>query len=331
MRPLVLNFSFLFVSVMVLLPFLPAFPFSENAALVLLLFALVTTGIPHGAIDHVIFAANYKASSGKKFHLGRQFFLPYLLLLSTTFLVWLIAPAVMFWLFLLVSAYHFGQSQLFHVRFSEKSLLKTILYLSWGMCWLGSLWLFHWEDQVAIIQSVFSWNLSEGGIIYQIVLASAAIGATLTLSFLGICLYRKQISTPLFLQEVLILFFLLFVNYYFHLYIAFALYFGLWHALRVILTEYHFLEQQPGPNLRPVAFIKSFLPFSLLSFAGLGLLIGVSFLLQNQVAPFMLFLIFISALTMPHAVCMFFMYKNIKAKEPEAPGTISLSAGQQPC
>jgi Brp/Blh family beta-carotene 15,15'-monooxygenase len=232
----------------------------------------------------------------------------------------------MFWLFLLVSAYHFGQSQLFHVRFSEKSLLKAMLYLSWGVCWLGSLWHFHWQQQVAIIQSVFNWDLSVGGPLYQLVMVSAAAGGILTLLFLGICVYNRQVSFALFIQEVCLLGFLLFVNYYFHLYVAFALYFGLWHSLRVILTEYQFLKQANTVNLNPLSFIKSFLPFSLLSFAGLGLLIGVSILLQQKVAPFMLFLIFISALTMPHAVCMFFMYKNMRPQQPTTANKMAFSA-----
>lgn len=326
MRPLVLNFSFLVISGLVLLPFLPVFGLSEQASLVLLILALVTTGIPHGAIDHVIFAANYRSAGGKTFNLGRQFFLPYLLLLGFTFLIWFLAPALMFWLFLLVSAYHFGQSQLFHVRFAEKSLLKAVLYLSWGICWLGSLWHFHWEQQVAIIQSVFSWDLSAGGPLYELVSMAAVVSGIVALLMLALCLYNRQISPWLLLQEVCLLGFLLFVNYYFHLYVAFALYFGLWHSLRVILTEYQFLRQGGQPNLRPGTFIKSFLPFSLLSFAGLGLLIAASMLLQQKVAPFMLFLIFISALTMPHAVCMFFMYKNLRTKQPDGAEKMALSA-----
>jgi Brp/Blh family beta-carotene 15,15'-monooxygenase len=315
MRPLVLNFTFLVISCLVLLPFLPVFALPEQASLVLLILALVTTGIPHGAIDHVIFAANYRLAGGKNFNLGRQFFLPYLLLLGFTFLVWVLAPALMFWVFLLVSAYHFGQSQLFHVRFAEKSLVKAMLYLSWGFCWLGSFWYFHWEQQVAIIQSVFSWDLSVGGQLYELVRMTAIVSGILTLLILALCFYNRQISLWLLLQEVGLLGFLLFVNYYFNLYVAFALYFGLWHSLRVILTEYQFLRQGGQPNLRTSTFIKSFLPFSLLSFVGIGLLISVSMLLQQKVAPFMLFLIFISALTMPHAVCMFFMYKNLRPKQ----------------
>jgi hypothetical protein len=45
------------------------------------------------------------------------------------------------------------------------------------------------------------------------------------------------------------------------------------------------------------------------SFGGLGLLFWLSNLLESTISPFMLFLVFISALTMPHAFFMEHLYR----------------------
>ena len=62
-------------------------------------------GIPHGAIDNVILQSEYKMSKFKFYGL-------YILSIVLYTLMWFILPIYAFLLFLLISAYHFGESQL---------------------------------------------------------------------------------------------------------------------------------------------------------------------------------------------------------------------------
>jgi Brp/Blh family beta-carotene 15,15'-monooxygenase len=227
----------------------------------------------------------------------------------------------------MVAAYHFGQSQLFYISLAKKSKKKTLLYLSWGTFILSSLWFFHWQEQSIIIQSVFDWNLSSSGLLYFIVLFSLIFSGIFT-GYLLFYFYRKGVlPVKMLLQEFAVLGLLTAIFSFTPPFIAFAIYFGLWHATRVIFTEYHFLKNENGVSLSIFSFFKSFLPFSLLSFLGLGLLFWFSRLLQASISPFMLFLIFISALTMPHAYFMEKMYQFLgksKSKE-KSTGALQLS------
>lgn len=311
------NIYFGLITLMVLIPYLSGWALPLDFDIIILLLSLAITGIPHGAIDHVIFLQN-QPSAAQNSNLIRSFFVPYLAMIGLTFAFWFLIPEIMFWFFLAVAAYHFGQSQLYYIQFPEKSKGKIILYISWGIFILSSLWVFHWQEQSRIIQSVFSWNLALGGLIYQTIYIAVVISGVVIAAML-ISLYRKgMLSGKMLVQEIMVLFLLSMLFYFTSPFMAFAIYFGLWHAARVIITEYFFLKKGNQGSLTLGTFIKSFLPFSLLSFAGLGMLYWVSQIIQASISPFMLFLIFISALTMPHAFFMEKMYKFLgnSLKEP---------------
>ncbi|MEM9984167.1 MAG: Brp/Blh family beta-carotene 15,15'-dioxygenase, partial [Bacteroidota bacterium] len=51
-------------------------------------------------------------------------------------------------------------------------------------------------------------------------------------------------------------------------------------------------------------FFRAALPFSLISFAGIGLLLGAAFWMGELISPYLLFFMAISVLTLPHMVFM---------------------------
>jgi beta-carotene 15,15'-dioxygenase len=302
------NIYFGMITLLVLIPYLLGWALPLGFDTSMLIFSLAVTGIPHGAIDHVIFLQHQKRPL-QNTQLFRSFFIPYLLMIGLTFTLWFLIPEIMFWLFLAVAAYHFGQSQLYYIHLTENLVSKTLLYVSWGIFILASLWLFHWEEQSVIIQSVFDWNLDVHGILHQSVFLALLISGVVTVVKLFTLFQNGLIAGKMLVQEILVLLLLAVLFYFTTPYMAFAIYFGLWHAARVMITEYHFLKMEKKNQLNLISFVKSFLPFSLLSFAGLGMLYWISQLLEASISPFMLFLIFISALTMPHAYFMERMYK----------------------
>jgi Brp/Blh family beta-carotene 15,15'-monooxygenase len=152
----------------------------------------------------------------------------------------------------------------------------------------------------------------EGGVLYNTVKFTAIISTIMVVTGYIFCYQKKYMTLSMALQETAVLVILFFLVKYTSLYLAFALYFGLWHAARVMFTEYRFLSEARQASLSAGAFIKAFIPFSLLSFAGIGMLLGLAFLLQATISTFLLFLIFISALTMPHALVMHGMYKVLE-------------------
>lgn len=298
------------MTIIIIIPFLLGWQLPVGADLVILVASLVITGIPHGAIDHVIYQHHHPSTS-KGVHFFLAFFVPYLLMLAATLVLWIFFPEGMFWFFLCVSAYHFGQSQLYYVTLPERHLLKAATYLVWGVFVLSNLWYHHWVAQQISIQSLFSWDLSVGGTLHQIVGVTRFISAFLLVVFMAYLIMKKLIKPMMLLQELVVIALLYLLIKYTTMYLAFAIYFGVWHSLRVILTEYYHLNMKSVNNISWASFCKAFIPFSLISFLGIILLFVASHFLQTLVSPFMLFLVFISALTMPHAYVMQEMYARM--------------------
>lgn len=298
------------ITVAVMLVYKLGAPFPVWVDSALLLISLVATGIPHGAIDHVIYDARQSNTLPASTRY-RRFLLAYLLLVGATFLVWLLVPELMFWSFLLVAAYHFGQSQLFYLNVSASSLIRGGVYLLWGILLLSALWITHWESQIPNLTSLFGWNLSLQGPLHRIieqVFIATLLAVPALILFL---LIQQKITVRTAATELVVLALLLTLINTVPLYTAFAVYFGIWHAVRVMITEYQYLNAGVHMQLTVRSFLKKFIPFSLLSIAGLAVLVLASFWLKATISPFMLFLVFISALTMPHAFVMEKMYDGI--------------------
>lgn len=288
-------------------------PVSPQTDIIILMMSLLTTGIPHGAIDHVIYAAKTKAA-GKTPIFIRNFFVPYLILIGLTFLCWFLIPEVMFWIFLGVAAYHFGQSQLYYLPLEAHPFLKSFLYMAWGTMLLSALWITHWDAQNQHISTLFSWNFNQNGPLYIAVNTFRIAGLVFCLLILAALWVREKINGKVALLEIAVIPVLFLMINSLTLYGAFALYFGLWHSLRVILTEYYFLQKAQYEKISIRSFLVSFIPFSLFSIAGLTLILMGSYVLKGHISPFMLFLIFISALTMPHVYFMETMYRWLSGR-----------------
>ena len=95
-------------------------------------------GIPHGSIDHVLYKAKMKSSN-------LFFYSFYFGLIFVYVLLWLFFPLVSFIFFLILSAFHFGESQFenFEVK---KDMFKYLLFFTYGVYVLSTLIYFNIGD-----------------------------------------------------------------------------------------------------------------------------------------------------------------------------------------
>jgi|GEM_PF-4978169 hypothetical protein len=156
--------------------------------------------------------------------LSNIFFVPYLSALLVVSCCWLVWADAMFWIFMLTSAFHFGQSQLHHIKFNERHWIKVLLYVNWGILLLSHLWITHWQSQVPVLGSVFNWDLQQFGLVHQIVWFSRLSTSILVPLLLVACLFQKQIAFTSMLQELGVIFLLLLTIQYCSLYTSFAFY-----------------------------------------------------------------------------------------------------------
>lgn len=293
--PFILVASFFFI--------LSQWDTSHSAMNILALMLILIIGIPHGAIDHVLYASTTNRSQ-------KSFYIFYLGSMIAYAVLWLASPVVGLWSFILLSAYHFGQSQFSNQ--TAPNIFKRSLYLSWGLSILGAL-LYHHPDE---IQQYFEWipSLRSSAELMSDTLfgyLSLGFGVTAILSIVYLFAIRRQDFKGL-THEILQFLGIHFVFYLFPLLPAFALYFALLHSWPVMREEYKFISERKSMT-KWSSFIKLLLPFTLFSFAGIAILFAVFYFQWTEQPQVLLLFILIAVLTLPHSIVMERFYDSFYA------------------
>lgn len=263
------------------------------------LIALV--GIPHGAIDHILFQ---ESNPVKPYY----FYLFYFGMMAVYLAGWLIFAQLSLILFLLISSYHFGQSQFNDVKISSTPL-KLILQFSWGCSILSGL---VWYNHVELIE-LFATQEDLNPLIavfdpiyYNLLLPLSSI---LVLFILLKLLMDKAINIDRALREVYMLLIVHFCFYTLPVLVGFTLYFVVLHSFRVLSEEYQFLQTKKR-NLTLLQFVLMLLPLTLISLLGGLALIYLCISGWMNLSSALLILILISILTLPHSIVMELFYRK---------------------
>ena len=84
------------------------FGLESSYSILLFLIIMLTIGIPHGSVDHIVAFVNPEA---RRFKSKFIFYLVYLSLIIINMILWIISPIIGLALFLVISCYHFGETQ----------------------------------------------------------------------------------------------------------------------------------------------------------------------------------------------------------------------------
>ena len=254
--------------------------------------AILIFGIPHGAVDHIVYAGIKKISRKNS---DRIFITKYLLLMAAYLLVWLFYPFKALVIFILMGAYHFGQ------EFFEEHLIEVknrLSFFIWGGLVLIFPLIVHYPATVEFVLKVTRVSLPEMSAEQGLILSSVIV--IFNLGYFAFLRMKGAIDRSRFwkiLAQITVLV-LVFISMPFI--IGFTLYFVIFHSLNAMHHQYSWLT-----NLRkvykPWHYFKDLSPLTLVSYA------GVLFMLfyfdfgswQNNM---LYFLIFISMLTLPHMI-----------------------------
>lgn len=266
------------------------------ASILILLF-----GIPHGAIDHILFFRKRTMSQ-------LQFYSIYLGLIVCFVVLWLWQPLLSFVLFLLLSAYHFGESQLVDIRLL-RGRFKPLIYFNWGLALLATLVYYNSSELIeitAFFQDTedFASVYNEGVLIYFFLFANAVNLGTLIYLYIKDKIALRRFSSELFLIVLIHLTFFLFPFI-----IGFSLYFVVLHSMLVMHQEYLFFKAE-NKTFSVFQFIKLLLPYSLLSIVSTTLLLLMSYWGYIKLSIPFLAIIIISVITLPHAIVMTIFYNK---------------------
>ena len=257
---------------------------------------ILTVGILHGSNDIMLINHTLKSNSNIS---SLTIFVIYVLMVSLVAVLFYFLPFLALSLFVIFSSYHFGE-QHFISKSNAKNHLISFYYTSYGML-IFSMIFFSSPDEVIVIVNEIT-NVFITHEFLKILLYTSMI-TTIILSFF--MYYKKFISFNFF--EEIILIALLFVIFSIASLIAgFAIYFIIWHSipsLRDQIIELH--SEFNKKNL--LLYLKNSALYWLISIISLFVLY---YIVNDDKLFISLFFSFLSAITFPHVLVMFNLFKN---------------------
>jgi len=265
-------------------------------------FFVIILGIPHGALDHIV-AEKYATSHHKSFSLI-LFLGNYLLQMVAYALLWFWFPAFSLFLFLIISAWHFGESDMHPAPKHIYWLLSQAI--------LGAVVLFfilmREPDFTAEIVARITRNDDTTAKVWQFlfrnalwVYASGFVALSVT-ALLAQQVAPVHINSSKFTCFVLLLIVISFLP----LLPAFALYFGGWHSINTFNHISSFVNKERSmPQLWLVA-----MPFSIVAFVFLLATAAIWYYAFSNVDPLPILFIFIAIITLPHLLVMHNMFRS---------------------
>lgn len=271
---------------------------------------MILIGLPHGAVDHLIHIRQKQSKELTATTLG-QFVRSYLLMIALYGLVWYLLPAVSLGLFIGLSCYHFGQSQLYYF-FKKEGYFSTFTYILWGLAVLSYIICWNSQDSIALISTILpefgEWLATSplAANLWYLPWVLSVVPAAFLVSRL------RGLPFDIILWEAGSLLVIGLVSYYCGLLVAFSVYFGFWHSsksLRAIVRSFRIRH----PNYNYTRFYKDAFLFSAISTVGIALLSAGTYYFPIGIHPVMLFFVLISLLTFPHMVILEEVYRKPKS------------------
>ena len=260
------------------------FGLESSYSILLFLIVMLSIGIPHGSVDHIIAFINPKA---RKFDSKFIFYTTYLSLIIFNIIIWVLSPFLGLLVFLIISCYHFGETQVIGYNPTDNRILNFVI----GANILLSLFLnniVELQEILYIIPQFATLDLSAFDSVFFLLIS---VGI-LMLSIVNFDIKRK---VPLY-AEITILYMVFFHT---DLLTSFALYFGFCHSLPMLMLEFKEFKTE---NF--IKFYLKTLPFTILSiFFGFLLYQFNNDLLTSDNLILFVFIV-ISSLTLPHVFIM---------------------------
>ena len=260
------------------------FKVEDSYSSIIFVIVMLTIGIPHGSVDHIIAFINPKS---RRFKSKLSFFTVYLSLIVLNIIIWVFSPYLGLFTFLLVSCYHFGEAQVIGFNNTKNKLLNFVL----GANILLSLFLNNiFELQIILLDLTLfsSIDLTSYDKTFFLLISVAVL-------MISVVYFKIEKKVPLY-AEMSILYL---IFYHTDILTSFSIYFGFSHSLPMLLLEYKEMKEK---NF--LSFYAKTLPFTILAII-FGIILyyyNNDLLTANNLILFTF--IVISSLTLPHVFIM---------------------------
>ena len=250
---------------------------------------VISVGILHGANDLLILST--KERKDKKLIKNLLIYIGIILLCVV---IYLLSSFVAIVLFVVLSAYHFGEEHLSH-KINVNFVFNAVYFLSYGLFIFALLFYQSMSDVDVIMKELTGRTFSK--IQIELTLIVSAIFLSIGSVYL---ILMKRNESVLFLREFLYLVLLFLVFNTSSLILGFAIYFILWHSIPSIIHQIEFISGNLNKR-NVVAYVKKALIYWVISIA--GLLVLYQLLPEIKILATVVFVI-LFAVTAPHTWVM---------------------------
>jgi len=250
---------------------------------------ILSIGLIHGANDIAIIK-KFRKKISMNFDLKKSILI-YSGVVLVTLGLFAVLPQLALWLFILISAYHFGEQHWVNELQNINNKLKIIFFTIYGLSILFLLLFLNADFAKEIIQQITPYAYFDQ-YLTEITKVSFLL---LLVGFAGFIVYSRAFANRVPL-ELLQLFSLFLIFKWGNLIFGFAFYFVVWHSLFSIKDQLKFLYGQLSKQNLIDYFRKSAV-YWLVSLVGLLILV---YLLNDKDYFYSLMFAFIAAVTFPH-------------------------------
>ncbi|MDZ7604335.1 MAG: Brp/Blh family beta-carotene 15,15'-dioxygenase [Cyclobacteriaceae bacterium] len=276
--------------------FVKVVPIGEGAQFYFLIISIILTGIPHGSLDFFIQKQSL-INTNQKVSLY-LFLTKYLFSMLVFGLVWWLFPTLALFIFIVMSAYHFGEVD-WPRRGSAK--LDSVLYTIYGFLMIAFILTSHINSAAPILEIIVQGKLTVGFWLKWGSLLYPYCGVLLGLNIFVLFLLREYLrwEKAVLYQFVLQSILLIFIIHELPLYLCFGFYFGLWHSV----ISFNLIRRQMNLTndwLGWLSIARKAIPFTVLAWLGILVLIVVSGMFQTEWLVLSNIFLGIAILTLPH-------------------------------
>ena len=270
---------------------------SDKNQLVLGFILIFTFGILHGANDLVLISQleNRKKQSFFKILIS------YIAIVLISALLFTKIPIVALTLFILVSAYHFGEQHWQDIEKNGNKIITKIFQFNYGLIILLLLFIFNKKEVIEIVFKITTVSIAEKtiSITFFIVLLLFLINTYI--------LYKKsETFKNIMIEQLFYLVLLCLIFKVSSLIWGFTIYFIFWHSIPSLNDQIRFLYGKYSfTNFKK--YFKSAFLYWIISLVGISILYFIS---KDLIIFDALFFSFLASITFPHAIVILKMYKK---------------------
>lgn len=276
--------------------------FSGNTEIILGFFLIFSFGILHGSNDLLLIHTFSNIPS-------RLMFLKilglYIAIILLAVLLFYFIPSIALILFVLFSAFHFGEQHWESKQLNISSTLSQFFYFFYGLLVLQILFVLNADDVILTIASITTYSIPE-------TLISTILNLNIiVLLVLSVVIYRKSenFRNSVALETFYLLIFCIIFKVSTLIW-GFTIYFILWHSIPSLYDQIKFIYGDYTKQ-NCLNYFRNAFPYWLVSI--IGIIVVYNIIKDERIVNAILFS-FIAAITFPHALVMSNMFSKHKKR-----------------